>query len=156
MKVKIEELKEKDLDKDLRPLDYIVQMHHGIQARSLAESWKKRLPILKKAYKTKRYGLIIAKEKETETIVGFLDYWIIHCFIENMNIAFLQNMRVIKYAREKGVGSKLVRKLREICLKKKVEEIHVVAGPGADKFYQKFGFKYKDIFMEVKVDDMVI
>jgi len=156
MKVRIKELKKEDLDKDLRPLGYIVQMHHAVYANSIAESWTKRLPILKRAYNTGRYGLIVAFERETDTPVGFLDYWIIHCFIENMSIALLQNMRVIKHHRGKGIGTLLVKKLRDISLKKRVEEIHVVAGPGADLFYEKFGFKKKDKFLEVRVDDMVV
>jgi len=154
---KIKELTKEDLDKDLRPLDYIVQKHHGVYAMSVKGSWEKRLPMLKEAFKTGRYGIIVAVETETDTICAFLDYWIIHCFVENMNIAFLQNMRVIEYLRGKGIGTMLVNKFIEIADKRwNCGEVHVMAGKPADEFYSKFGFKYKpsDIYMEARIEEL--
>lgn len=156
MKVKIEELKYEDLEKDLRPLDFIVQRHHGLPG-SRREVWERRKKILKKAFKTGMYGLIVAREKEDNTIVAFLDYWIIHCFVEGFSIAFLQNMRVLEHYRGKGIGTLLVKKLKEIAEKRKCGEIHVIAGIPADKFYLKCGFHYKpsDIYLEARVEEIL-
>lgn len=155
LEVKIKELKLEDLEKDLRPLDLIVQNHHGLRG-TREEIWEKRKEILKRAYKTGMYGLIVAIETDTNTIVGFLDYWIIHCFVEGFPIALLQNMRVIRHHRNKGIGTLLVRKLRDIARERKCGEIHVIAGTPADKFYLKCGFRYKssDIYMEARVEEL--
>lgn len=155
MKVKIRELTLKELDKDLRPLDWIMQMHHALIGSSRADVWERRVEIMKRAYKTGMYGMIVALDN-TDSIIGFLDYWIIYCPIEGFPIAFLQNMRVIDYHQGKGIGTLLVRKLRDIARKKKCGEIHVMAGQPADKFYLKCGFQYKpsDIYMEASIEQL--
>ena len=155
--VTIEELKEEDLEKDLRPLDWIVQSHHSIRSQGTSDSWEKRMPILHAAFKSRRYGIIVAREKDGGRICAFLDYWIIHDMVENFPIAFLQNMRTLEHLRGKGIGAQLVRKLRDIARDRwHCGEIHVMAGTPADKFYEKCGFRYKpsDIYMEATVNEL--
>lgn len=154
--IKIEEVSLDDiLNKDLRPLDWIMWRHHWSGGERARESFEMRKDIFRKAYKTGNYGLIIARETDTDTIVAFLDYQIIYDPIENFPIAFLQNMRTIEHMRSRGIGRELVKKLREICERRGVREVHVVAGPGAEDFYQKkCGFHYKDTFLEAETEDV--
>jgi len=154
LKVKyyIRELKREDLDKDLRPLPQIVQNHHDIRKSILDDHWEMRLPMLKKAMKTGMYGILVVFEEGYNIPIAFLDYWIIYCFVENANLCLLQNMRVIEHSRGKGIGRALVRKLKRVARKRGCTEIHVVAGEGADGFYHKMGFAYKDTFLEMKID----
>jgi len=140
----------------LRELPFIVHQHHTTgKPKHIADDWSKRLPILRRAMEGGNYGLLVAvdSESENDTIIGFLDYHIIDCFIENTRICFLQNMRVWHPWRKKGVGTMLVRELIIRAEKAGCKEIHVVAGEGADAFYEKLGFSKKDTFLEAEVTD---
>jgi len=134
--------------KSLEVFSELVQKHHGIFGNTYEEAWRRRKGALKSALASDRYGLLVAKEDNV--IVGFLDYWIIDCFVKNGKIAFLQNMRVYENKRNSGIGSLLVSRFEKEIRLLKCIEIHIMAGRPANKFYGKLGYKYKksDVYME--------
>lgn len=150
--IEIVKLKEEDMEKYKMEIALIAHWHHEIYKEGNDEersrkSWLIREPLLKRALENSNYGLLLALNEKNK-VVGFLDYWVISCFVKEGNLCFLQNMRVHpKTLWGKGIGSALVKKLEEIARERNCIEIHVVAGNGANVFYQKLGFiKKNDVF----------
>ena len=171
----IVELTVENLDQYERDLAYLARSHHILDGRDWENNpridgkrawaeWNIRKPIILQALATGMYGCLLDVEMVCHEegaipysqVVGFLDYWIINCFVEGCNICYLQNMRLLPGWRKQGYGSMLVIKLREICKARNVEEIHVASGPDGVPFYEAIGFNKKetDILYEINPNDL--
>jgi len=160
MTFRIREFKREELEKkphELRELPLIIFNHHfvGKKGESIAQDWERRKNIFYKALKNPDYGMLVIEREKDNLIVGFLDYWIIHCPIENANLCFLQNFRIWTHFRKQGLGKALVLALKEIAMARNCKEIHVVSGPDAVGFYKKCGFQVKDVFLEQETKNIL-
>jgi len=55
--------------------------------------------------------------------------------------AYIQDVVVLPEHRGKDIGKKIILAIRDICLKKKLSWIGLVAEPGTEKFYSGLGFR---------------
>jgi ribosomal protein S18 acetylase RimI-like enzyme len=85
---------------------------------------------------TGSFAFAVAVEKETNKAVGMG-----RVLSDGASDAYIQDVVVLPGYRKQEVGKKLIIALRDLCLKKKVSWIALVAEEGTEDFYRSLGFQ---------------
>ncbi len=122
--IKIRWMKDKDLEEVLR-----------IEKENFKFPWKKSYFV----YDLRRPNTYCLVAEINNKVVGYLIAWEI---IDELHLA---NISVDRNYQKKGVGTKLMKEIISIAHLREIKKIYLetrVSNIGAQKFYQKLGFKY--------------
>ncbi len=80
------------------------------------------------------FAFVVAKERNGHLVgMGRL-------ISDGVSDAYLQDIVVLREFQNKGIGSRIVKKLLTICHENKITWIGIIAGPEKEFFYRRFGF----------------
>jgi ribosomal protein S18 acetylase RimI-like enzyme len=96
------------------------------------------------------YKFAIVIDKNIEKVIGMG-----RILSDGISDAYIQDLIILPDYRNQGIGKKLVKYLIDICLKKEIKWIGLIAEPNQDEFYSKIGFSPMKNYVPMiyKIDD---
>lgn len=70
---------------------------------------------------------------------------------DGVSDAYIQDVVVHREWRGRGVGRELVRRVRDVCVSRRLEWIGLVAEPGTAPFYEELGFEVLDGYAAMRL-----
>jgi ribosomal protein S18 acetylase RimI-like enzyme len=82
------------------------------------------------------FAFAVAVTKKSDEAVGMG-----RVISDGVSDAYIQDLVVLSEFQDTGIGSKIVKKLLELCISKNIEWIGLIAEPKQSGFYSNIGFK---------------
>jgi len=94
------------------------------------------------------FAFVVAIDKKSKKAVGMG-----RLISDGVSDAYIQDLVILHEYRGKGIGRKIVNSLINICKKKNISWLGLIAEPDQDEFYLPIGFKPMKNYIPMKFEE---